>query len=374
MGTLVNYLRWRGDIRFKYSPLNLMDAVALGQISYFDLRNVYVQGQRQTLGELYDRQLEDMSFNSTSLDPKDDAEEFLRAVDASERFRSAQVLDYTDIYDPDDDVQFSAMTLRLDDRSTVVAFRGTDDSIAGWCENFMISFTETQSQKMARDYLAKVLKWHRNVYVCGHSKGGNLAMYAACHMDDRQLKKIRAIYLNDSPGLCEDVVSEEQVRRIDPITTMTLPSDSIVGRIFEPDLSNKNIIKSNTSGPMAHSGYSWMIEDNGFVREESFSTVSNVINDSLDKYLRNADLEQRKKLVDGIFDTIKEGGYERLSDFKENGFAELFGVFKKKLGDSISNIQPKEMIMNTVDETRELIINKVDDIKAKLKKNDVKDK
>ena len=372
MGTLVNYVRWRGDIGFKYSPLNVIDAIALGQISYFDLRNVYVPGQKIRLGELYDRQLAEGSFSSTSLDPKDEAEQFLRAVSSSARFRNAVVLDYTDVYDPEADVQFAAMTLKLDDRSIVVAYRGTDDSIAGWCENFMISFTETQSQKMAQDYLAKVLKWHRNVCVCGHSKGGNLAMYAACHMDDRQLGRIKAIYLNDSPGLCEEVVSEEQIRRIDPITTMILPSDSVVGRIFEPDLSKKIIIKSSNSGPMAHSGYSWMIEDNHLVEEQSFSTVSNVINDSLDKYLRNADLEHRKKLVDGIFNTIKEAGYERLSDFKENGFAELFGVFKKRLGDSISNIQPKEILMNTVGETKEMIINKVDDLKSKIKKNDVK--
>jgi hypothetical protein len=373
MGNLVTYLRWRGDISFKNSPLTPMDAVALGQISYFDLGNVYIPGHKQRLGDLYDRQLADSSFESTSLDPKDDAEAFLRAVDASNRFRNAVVLDYTDVYSQDEDIQFSAMTLKLDDRSIVVAFRGTDDSIAGWRENFMISFTETESQKMALDYLSKVLKWHRNVYVCGHSKGGNLAMYAACHLSDRQLQRIKAIYLNDSPGLCEEVISKEQVKRIDPITTMTLPSDSIVGRIFEPELTHKVIIKTSVSGPMAHSGYAWLIEENDWVRADSFSKISEVINGSLNKYLKNASLEERENLVDKLFDTIKEAGYERLSDFKEEGFSELFGVFKKKISGSISNIQPKEIIMNTVEDTKELILNTVDDIKAKIKKPEQKE-
>ena len=359
MGTLVNYVRWRGDISFKVSPLTRVDAVALGQISYFDLRNVYVPKKRQTLGELYDKQLEDGSFFSTSLDPKDDAEEFLRAVDQSKRFRNIVVLDYTDVYRADEDVQFSAMTMKLDDGSIVVAFRGTDDSFAGWREDFMISFTEPESQKMALSYLEKVLKWRRNVYVCGHSKGGNLALYAVCRLSDRDLRKVKAVYLNDSPGLCEEIEPAEHLKRIDGIATMTLPSDSVVGRIFEPGLSNKVIIKSRNSGPMAHSGYSWMVEDNAFVKEDSFSVTSNLIKEALGKYLDNASLEDRKNLVDKLFGTLKDAGYERLSDFKEDGFSDLLSLFAKKIGTGISNIQPKELIKNTVE-----------DIKAKIVKSE----
>ncbi|MBR0417422.1 MAG: DUF2974 domain-containing protein [Firmicutes bacterium] len=362
MGTIVNYIRWRGDIGFSYRPLTPIDAVVLGQISYFDLRNVYVPGKRQTLGELFDRQLADGSFESTSLDPKDDAEEFLRAAAASRRFRNIRVLDYADVYRSEDDVQFAAETLRLDDGSIVVAFRGTDDTLAGWREDFMISFTKPESQIMALEYLKKVLKWHRRVYVCGHSKGGNLALYATCGLDDRQLGKVKAVFLNDSPGLCYDVVSKKQIDRIDPIATMIMPSDSVVGRIFEPELSNKIIVKSQNSAIMAHSGYSWLVEDNDFVRAESFSTGSGVVKSSLYKWLENEGLEQREKLVNNIFDILKEGGYERLSDFKEMGFSDLFGVFAKKIGKSFTSIQPKELLMNTVE-----------DIKSKIKKTDEKE-
>ena len=374
MGTLVNYLRWRGDISFKNCPLTPMDSVAWGQISYFYLNNVYVPGKKQKLGELYDRQLAGAGFISRSLDPPDRAEAFFRAVDAAKRFRDSVILDYTDIYEADKNIQFSAMTLRLDDRSIVVIFRGTDDSLAGWREDFMISFTMPEAQKLALEYLKKMLKWHRTVYVCGHSKGANLALYAASLLSDRELKKLKAVYLNDGPGLCEEIVSKEQVKRIDPVTTMIRPYDSVVGRIFEPELTNSIIVKTDVSGIMAHSGYSWLIEDNGFVKEESFSKASKFIHDRLDKWLKTADLEQRENIVNSSFDTLKEAGYETLGDFKENGFSELFGVFKRRIGTTLSNIQPKEILMNTVEDTKELILNTVDDIKSKIIKPDDKEK
>ncbi|MBQ9912282.1 MAG: DUF2974 domain-containing protein [Firmicutes bacterium] len=356
MGTLVNYIRWRGDISFKQSPFTQIDSVICGQLSYFDIGDAYVPGKRQTVAEAVNKQIALKGIDSTSLDPEDDAQEFIEAVAASKRFGNARILDYIDVFDADKDVQFAVLTLRLDDGSIIVAFRGTDDSFAGWREDFMISFTKVESQKMAYSYLSDFLKMHRNVIVCGHSKGGNLALFSTCYLSDRQLKKVKAIYLNDSPGLCEDVVSEDRVRRIDKIATMTMPADSIVGRIFEAKLSNKTIVKSKVAGPMAHSGYAWLIEDNDFVKEDEFSKISDLIHSLLEKFLANADLDRREEIVNNIFNTVKEAGYERLGDLKENGFSDLLNVFKSKIGENIASIQPKEMIANTVEEIKSKVL------------------
>jgi len=358
MGVLANYLRWRGDLSFKVSPFTILDELTCSAIAYFDIQDVYEPGKKQTLGEILDKQLKAGTIKSTSLDLKPIAHEFIVSAALSERYRSALVIDYVDHYDANEDVQFAATTLQLDDGTTVVAFRGTDNSLSGWREDLMIGFTKPKAQEMAREYLVNNLKWYKKVYVCGHSKGANLALYAAAHLTDKQLERVKAVYINDGPGLCEEVVSKEQIKRIDDLATLVMPEDSVVGRIFEPDLSKKIIVKSTSSGLYAHSIYSWEIEDNALVTAKEFSKSSNFINDSFNKWVANKSLEERKEIVDNIFGMLKESGYERLSDFKEEGFSELFAVFAKKLGAGISGINPKEMLLSGVET-----------IKSKITKN-----
>ncbi len=356
MGTLANYLRWRGDLSFKTSPFTIMDELVCSAIAYFDISDVYEKGKHQTLGEVLDKQLKDGTIKSTSLDARDVAMEFIVSAALSKRFRDAIIIDYEDHYDGEEDVQFAATTLQLDDGSLIVCFRGTDNSLSGWREDMMISFTKPKAQEMAREYLVRNLKLFKKVYVCGHSKGANLALYAAAFLTDKQLEKVKAVYINDGPGLCEDVVSKEQIQRIDSLACLVLPEDSVVGRIFEPELSNKIIVKSVNSGLMAHSIYSWKIEDNALVKSEGFSKSSDFINDSLNKYLDGKGLDERKEIVDRIFDVLKESGYERLSDFKENGLSDLIGFYTKKLGEGISSIKPKELLMSSVETIKSKIV------------------
>ncbi len=352
MGVMTNYIRWRGDLSFRERPVTVPDGMVLSALGYFGIKDDFVPGTKPFLSDILEKQIREDRILSTSLDPKDVAEEFIEAVAKSRRFGKAKILDCMDVYDAEDGVQFAAVTLRLDDRSTVVSFRGTDDSLAGWKEDFMISFTRPKAQQMALDYLIDALRKYRNVYVCGHSKGANLALYASAFLDDKHLSRVRAVFVNDGPGFCEEVLPADRLKKIDGLATMIVPSDGLVGRIFEPELSDKRIVRSVNSGLMAHSIYSWVIEDNDLVCEGKYSRTSNIIAGSLDKWLRGADLAKREALVDQIFGVLKESGYERLSDFKENGFSELIGVFAKKLGTSISSIQPKELIMNQVENIR----------------------
>jgi len=286
-------------------------------------------------------------LKSTALDHKDTAKEFFRAILLSKRFRNAVVTDFEDCYSSDDDVQFAAVTLKLDDGSLVVAFRGTDDSLAGWREDFMITFTRPKAQQLAYEYLKRNLRWNKKVYVCGHSKGGNLALYAVSALDDNELGRIKALYINDGPGLCEEVVEKGRMKRLDGITTVIMPEDSVFGRIFEPDFTNKIIVKSINSGVMAHSIYSWRIDNNSLVTAKNFSKGSDFVNGSLNKILESEDLESRKELVNKFFDILKANGYERISDFKENGFKELLILIPKLL--DAAGIRPKEILQNRMD-------------------------
>ena len=358
MGTLTSYLKWRGDLSFKISPFNIFDELVFSGIAYLDIRKGYEAGTSKNFGELLDTQMKKGSFRTTSLDRKGVASDFIKEVAKCKRFRSAVIIDYEDDYSSEDDVQFAAMTFKLDDGSIVVAYRGTDNSIAGWREDFMITFTKPKAQDLALKYLARTLKRHKNVYVCGHSKGGNLAIYAASSLTDRQLRRVSKVYVNDGPGLCDDVIPKDKIKRIDSKTTMIMPSDSIFGRIFEADFSDKIIVKSLNQGVRAHSIYSWEIEDNDIVRAKGFSKASDFIKEFLNKMLDNQNLEQRKALVNNIFDMLKENGYERLTDFKEDGFSELLGVFRKILEEGMSsfNFNPKKRLLAQIENIKARIL------------------
>ena len=356
MGTMTNYVRWRGDLSFRERAMTDLDQMVISGIAYFALDDVYVPGKRQRLGDLLSKQIENDTLKSTSLDPKETAEEFIKAVAASRRFGDAVVLDYTSVYDAGEEVQFAATTLKLDDGTVSIGFRGTDESLAGWREDMMISFTSPPAQKMALDHLCDALKKYRGVYVSGHSKGGNLAMYAVCLLPDSLFGRVKAVHLHDSPGLCNEIIPIELERRIDGIATMILPEDSVVGRIFEPEISRKIIVKSSYSGPMAHSIYSWQAEDNALVTADGFSAFSNRINEWLDKFLANRSLEERKALVDQIFDFLKDGGYETLSELKANAIPDIASSIVKKVEAGISGIKPKELISDSVEAIRSKIL------------------
>ena len=349
MDILADYLYWRGDLSFRERPFTIFDQMVCSAIAYFDIGDVYDPHKRQTLGKMLDLQQEKEGTQSTALDHRNTEKEFLKAIMGSKRFRNAVVTDYEDYYSSEDDVQFAAITLRLDDGCVVVAFRGTDGTLAGWREDFMITFTRPKAQELALQYLIRNLKWNTKVYVCGHSKGGNLAFYAACSLNDKQLERVKAVYINDGPGLCEDVISKEQMHRIDGITTVIMPEDSVFGRIFEPPFTNKLIVKSVNSGVMAHSIYSWRIEKNDFVLAKGFSKSSDMVNNTLNKMLEAQDLETRKATVDKFFGLMKESGYERLSDFRDNGFRDLLSMIAKFLGTELQDFRPREAIRNQVE-------------------------
>ena len=353
MGLLTTYLRWRGDLSFRTSPFNIFDELICSGIAYFDFKDSYMPGTERKLGELLDTMMSGGSFRTTSLDRRGVASDFICELALSERFRAVSVVDCADEYSSEDNVQFAAVTLKLDDGSAVVAYRGTDDSLTGWREDFMITFTKPKAQELALSYLERTLRKYRNVYVCGHSKGGNLALYAGCFLNDRELKRVRRIYINDGPGLCSDVISKDRLERIDSKTTMVLPADSVVGRIFEPEFTDRIIVKTAAQGVRAHSIYSWRVEDNDLVRAKKFSKGSDLIKRGLEHLLENESLEERRNIVDAIFDTLREGGYERLSDFREEGFSELLGLFAKKIEKDISKADLKKAFLNRLDSLRE---------------------
>ncbi|MBR5730835.1 MAG: DUF2974 domain-containing protein, partial [Firmicutes bacterium] len=210
-----------------------------------------------------------------------------------------------------------------------MAFRGTDNSLAGWKEDFMAAYTETQAQKLAEKYAEKVFrKYRRGIrspadrrkwYIGGHSKGANLAAFAACRLPDEVLKKIEKVYVLDGPGFSPDVVPQETIERIYGKAVRIIPEYSIIGRLMEVPYPDTKIILSSNDGAMQHSITSWGVFHGGLAMSELKEPKDRWINETLKEWIDGMPAINRRALVSDLFDALGAGGAMTIEDIAGGG-------------------------------------------------------
>jgi len=237
MGTLFDYLEWRGDLSFSIVPLNEADLYILSKIGTPDLTGIVPQ-------EMIMVRIEDAVRDYFEKYPYD--EKALGALASTAILKSMiklpEIPRYGDLrlcgfrkkLDPDTEEQFSALTVRLPDGTNVVTFRGTDDTLIGWKENFNLSVSmPVPAQTDALEYLEEVAaELEGDLIVAGHSKGGNLAVYAATEASEEVKARIREVYNFDGPGFDEEFWESEKYLSIQDKIHVILPEDSMVGTLL----------------------------------------------------------------------------------------------------------------------------------------------
>ena len=320
MGTFLDYLDWRGDLPLTRDPFNEVDNLILSELAYTDLRClVPAPGEEGsvTLREaaaFYEAEARDQSCLSNDPGP------LLRKAAATERFGSARLSAFTDEIDEEEELQFAALSFTLDDGTLFVAFRGTDNTIVGWREDFNLCvLSETPGQRRAARYLNAAAARHEGlIRVGGHSKGGNLAFYAAAFCDAPVKSRLLAVYSNDGPGFRREVTERALYREIFPKLTKIVPEMSIIGLLLTAG-EEPEVVKSSADGGGAqHNPYTWLVEGNHFRRAEKLSTVSVLLNEALDRWVDNLDDEARGNLVSAIFDSLDASGAKTLTELNAN--------------------------------------------------------
>ncbi len=246
----------------------------------------------------------------------------------SKRFCYIQVGGYTNKIDHDKQVQFSAVTFHLPDQSLYVAFRGTDNTIVGWREDLNFSFMETEGQKEAVAYLNDVAKKYKGlIRVGGHSKGGNLAVFAAAFADEETKDRIVEVYSNDGPGFNEKVSNDNRYLSTLSKVKLIMPSFSVVGILLN-NKSERMIIKSDATGPMQHSPLTWQVTVNTFEVVDSQDPASIFMDETVSRWLSTMDDKERMALVNSIFDSVDASGANTLQDIKLSKQKAFFAIAK----------------------------------------------
>ena len=224
MGNITDDIRQHFDT-FAELPFTEADSLALSQLAYAHMPdNVprYHENAETADGviatvpihdllraECYDDLFGKVWSTSMNVD-------LLRAMSESPRWRNLRVGAYVDEFDAATTKQFSACVFELGNGTLYVAFRGTDSSIVGWKEDFMMAFRRpVASQEAAACYLTELADhWAGPIMVGGHSKGGNLAVYAAANVPSEIQERITVVYSHDGPGFDEVFFDEDGYVRI----------------------------------------------------------------------------------------------------------------------------------------------------------------
>ena len=271
----------------------------------------------QTLREAAEKCLrEDTGFATPYPEP---CRALLKEMGKSERFGNLMLSDYVSIEDEDENLLFSALCIDLPDGTRYISYRGTGDEIEDWRQDFMISFRETPAQKMALNYLLnEILTTDKQLRIGGHSKGANLALYAAMMRPDAYRERVIEIYNADGPGICPEFRQEKGYSEALAVMKRFIPEFSVVGMLFEPPVQ-ATIVASNGSGILQHNAFTWQIEGNAFIRKKGLSPECIEYKKIFDEWIESADMEDRETFTEDFFDALRAGKAETLDDIAKSG-------------------------------------------------------
>ena len=363
-GTVMDYLRWRGDLPFCRDGFNEVDNLVLCIISYI---NFHRFDDLTTTDPAKAVALPEVAARLTEEDEQRGLSELayiplIRLAAETERFRDVRMFGFTHEWDEAKEMQFDAVSYLLPDDTLFVAFMGTDTSLVGWKEDFNMSFlSAVPAQERAAAYTVEMATAcrSRKLRIGGHSKGGNLAAWAAIHIPaGLQKRRLLAAYNNDGPGFSHDMVDSEAYRRVADKLHTYVPESSIVGVLLE-HAEDYAVIDSSNRSIMQHEPLSWNVLGSRFIHLGERSQMGKLSDDVLRQWIGSMTPQEREQFSDALFDVLSLSGKARtLDDLRAGGLAGGAALLKQYNG---ANEEDKKIISEIF---RRLAV----DVKAEMKK------
>ena len=324
MSGIIDYSLMNAHKDFNALPFSKVDGLIFAQLAYLDYDEFVPDKQLFARGITFSRISEQEGFENLFPLERTARKNLLlfNSMAYSKRYGKIRINYHENIFDPKNAVQFSATTFLLPDGNACVSFRGTDSTITGWRENFDMLYNDTvPAQLLSAKYLNKVAgKIKGKITVVGHSKGGNLAIYAGVMCSPKTKEKIVEIQSFDSPGFTEKFVSSQKYIDTENKIVKFVPEESMIGMLLN-DTDTYRIVKSEGEGIHQHDPFLWLVENNDFVTGEKINTKARFVNSTFKEWVGKFTPEQRALFVDGMFDIIEatnEQKAESFIDWSEN--------------------------------------------------------
>ncbi len=318
---LIDYIEWRGDLTFEQAPFNELDNMIFSMLSYIDFKDIVhdssfgiqdsismadamkvlreMPENRHYLGVIITNKIIDMAY----------------MIAETERYSNVRLCCFENTVSEKFNMQFAAVTFLLPDGTVFISFRGTDDTLVGWREDFYLMFeSPVPSQIRATEYLEFIAStFGGGIRMGGHSKGGNLAIWAAVNCSSMTRNRLLCIYNNDGPGFGIDFYSTPEFSEIAKRFVKIIPDSSVVGLMLEEN-TNFNIVKSNEKKLYQHDPFSWEVKGCSFVRTEKISEYGKKRDNIFRKWLASMSPDERRLFTDTVFEVLASTNAKTLTD------------------------------------------------------------
>lgn len=335
--TVFDYLRWRGDLTFAQDAFNEVDNLILCIIAYLNFRR---------FPELRSRDA-DKAVLMSDIVPRMTAEDeqqglspnnyipLMKLAAESCRFAPVRLFGYETVRDETREMQLDALSFMLPDGTLFCAFMGTDRSLVGWKENLNLSYMDAVPAQIGAVEYVEDMAWRcpeRPVRIGGHSKGGNLAAYAAIHIPEALQARMLDAYNNDGPGFRRDVTDTAEYRRIAAKLHTYIPAASIVGVLLE-HTEDYTVVASSSRAIMQHEPLTWGVLGSRFIRQEARSEFGKASDDVVREWLASLSPQEREKFSNALFDMFTQGGtVQSLEDVRQSELLKRLAADEKQKG------------------------------------------
>lgn len=319
METLFDYLIKTKNIDLEHSSLNEIDIAIFCILSYLPWDYIVAPPYKNKEIFLMEaiQKFNNWNYSSPFRMWKD--QQLIDLMKQSNRYQTVTMSNYVNHYDSKSETQFSALSFHLPNNQSVIAFRGTDDTLVGWKEDFNMSFEyPIKAQEEALEYLNHILPTrNEDIIIAGHSKGGNLAIYSSVFTTPENKIKIKSIYNFDGPGFLEQITSTKEYQSMAQQMITLVPESSIVGMLLE-QTETYTIIKSYQLGILQHSLYSWVISGNQFIKLKKITKNSMYINQTLKEWIHSLTKKEREQLIDSLYQIFEKTGATTIQELTSN--------------------------------------------------------
>lgn len=336
MGTILDYLKEYGDYSLEEKPFCDVDSLVVSQLSYLKFDGIVPgpgeEGAPVSLEEIaahadYDHLYADERYR------KDNTALFTGVLN-SRRFGQMRLWNYVNLIEAEQESQFSAVVCGIPGGFSYVVFRGTDENIVGWKEDLNLAFSEpVPGQLHSVPYLEQAARTiDGGFYVGGHSKGGNLAVYASMHCGADVRERIETIYDHDGPGFRPEVKAQGAWQEIEGRIHKTVPRSSLVGMLLYTE-GEYRVVESKTLGLAQHNPYTWLVKEGDFRIVDEIRPGRRFLDQTLNEWILSLDQAQMHIFVDTLYRVVQASETDNLIDFTAHWFQSI-----QKIGRAIGEV------------------------------------
>ncbi len=333
MANLLDYIAWRGDLSFSDSKFCEVDGAVFSMLSYIDYSDMCKGGESITLlqaAQIRCPELESRAIRMGLIIPNENINELLLASGKSRRFGSVRVSDYVSYTSDPETCQFAALTFHISGHRMAVVFRGTDDTITGWREDFGLAYLDNiPSQLRALDYLKAIAEKYpdERIYVCGHSKGGHLSLYATVKSPEGVSARVLKAYSYDGPGLDDATASSAEFRKLQRKLEIYIPQSSFVGIMFNIG-DRYTVVNGLRKGAFQHDTFFWNVCGGGFEHLAGLSERGQRNCEQFKSAMARMSLDEKREFVETFFAVVESTGAKTLTELTDGGIKHIGMIFK----------------------------------------------